>query len=93
MTVERKLVMGLEEIRAVVFECDECRSRVVLARGNLDPLPKACPHGHAWDWENSAGESFAAFIADPTVSQRAGVSLFLEFEVYPETDERTQTKP
>lgn len=31
MTVERKIVVGLDAVRAVILECRSCRTRVVLS--------------------------------------------------------------
>jgi hypothetical protein len=45
MTVERKIIIGLEDIKAVVFECTSCLSRVSIppqARGNTR-IPNECP--------------------------------------------------
>ncbi len=45
MTIERKIIIDLEDIRAVVFECISCLSRVSIppqTRGNTR-IPNECP--------------------------------------------------
>jgi hypothetical protein len=43
MTFERKIVVSLGDIKAVVFECDGCRCRVVMNPDNTRDLPGQCP--------------------------------------------------
>jgi hypothetical protein len=91
MTFEHKLVVGLEEIKAIIFQCNECKSRIVLAPEDSGKPPASCPKGHAWDWnlpeeyETIAGSAFVFFLRalkklrDPMV-QRTGFKIFLEFD-------------
>ena len=44
MTFERKIVVGLEEIRAVSFECHKCSSRLTVSPDDIRDIPAACPH-------------------------------------------------
>lgn len=93
MTFEHKLLVGLEEIKAIVFEClaNGCESKVVIAPDRTDTLPMTCPHGHAWDW-NIPTTSQASYgspvllwlqslrrLRDP-ISKKFGFRLLLEFE-------------
>lgn len=61
MTLERKIVLGLDEIKAIVFECSSagCGARVVLPPDAIDNIPTNCPGRHAWNW------------ADPKLIERA----------------------
>ncbi len=44
MTFERKIVVGLEEIRAITFECHQCKSRLTVSPDDIRDIPIACPH-------------------------------------------------
>ena len=44
MTFERKIVVGLEEIRAITFECHKCKSRLMVSPDDIRDIPIACPH-------------------------------------------------
>ncbi|HEY0702622.1 MAG TPA: hypothetical protein VGD60_07630 [Candidatus Acidoferrales bacterium] len=44
MTFERKIVVGLEEIRAISFECYKCKSRLTVSPDDIRDIPAACPH-------------------------------------------------
>jgi hypothetical protein len=46
MTIERKIVFGLEEIKAIMFECSRCHSRMSIPPDKLDSIPQTCPNGH-----------------------------------------------
>jgi len=90
MTFEHKLLVGLEEIRALVLECThkDCHARAVFAPDNLS-LPTACPHGHSWDWElpreTFAGSPILAWVRllgrlrDP-LNQNRGFKILMEFD-------------
>lgn len=45
MTFERKIVVGLEDIKAITFECanKECRSRLTVSPDKLIDFPQKCP--------------------------------------------------
>jgi hypothetical protein len=54
MTIERKLIVGLEDIRAICFECASCRARLMLRPGDVKEIPRQCPHcPNAWN--NNSG--------------------------------------
>jgi hypothetical protein len=44
VTFERKIVVGLEEIRAITFECHQCKSRLTVSPDDIRDIPTACPH-------------------------------------------------
>ena len=90
MTFEHKMIAGLGEIKALVFECNKCNARVSLVPENIDMVPNSCPRGHAWDWNNvddyqKVGSPFMALVhslkrlRDP-LSERVGFKIFLEFD-------------
>ena len=90
MTVEHKMTVGLEEIKAIIFECNTCKSRTVLSPENIQSPPASCPLRHNWDWNTPAErhlffEPFMSFftalksLRDP-LSQKVGFRILLEFE-------------
>jgi hypothetical protein len=90
MTFEHKLLVGLGEIKAIVFECNECKSRMVLSPEDVNKPPATCPRGHHWDWDtpsehHSFDSPFPQFLSalkrlrEP-MRERVGFRLLLEFE-------------
>ncbi len=88
MTVEQKIVFGLEEITAVIFECNECKSRASINTEHLSFPPQRCPSGHSWDWNlaspfGATDSPFRMFISslgrlrDP-LSEKVGFKILLE---------------
>jgi hypothetical protein len=90
MTFEQKLVAGLEEIKGIVFECNECKSRIVISPDSVDAPPLHCPRNHHWDWNliddyDKTSSPFVSFllglkkIRDKARERSAGFKIFLEF--------------
>src|ERR1022692_1810663 len=49
MTVERKIVVGLDDIQAVSFECEKCHSRLTLPPDKIGEIPQRCEQNRsAW---------------------------------------------
>lgn len=42
MTFERTIVVGLDDIKAVTFECKACKARTTILPDSLRELPRAC---------------------------------------------------
>ncbi len=92
MTIERKLLVSLEEIKAIVLKCtsEGCSSRTVFSPDRTDTIPQHCPHGHTWIWEVSGDRpkidspiwswlQLLKRLRDP-MNQNCGFKIFLEFE-------------
>ena len=53
MTIERRIVVGWEDVQCIVFECTspKCGARIVVRRdadlAKTEPVDK-CPNGHPW---------------------------------------------
>jgi hypothetical protein len=94
MTFEHKLVVGLEEIKAVIFQCrhEDCTAKITLAPEQIQRPPNSCPKGHAWDWsipeeyEAVTGSAFVFFLRalrrlrDPVFEKAAGFKILIEFD-------------
>jgi hypothetical protein len=92
MMRERKIVVSLSEIKALIFECTNCKARTVLSPENADLIPDQCAKGHLWGWKAQkdfghyeAATPYPAFLGslkrlrNPD-SQQPGFSIFLEFD-------------
>ena len=42
MTVERKILVGIGDIKAVTFECLKCHARTTVPSNSLREIPSAC---------------------------------------------------
>jgi hypothetical protein len=90
MTVEHKIIVGLNDITAVVFECESCQARSVFKPDSLTFPPTTCPNKHAWNWnvegqrETTASPFFFFLKGLATLRSIAQASLgfkvFLEFK-------------
>ncbi len=96
MTVERRIVVSLGDIRAVIFQCKACATRVAVLPEKLDDatalLDKCSVCDAAW-WSQNATKllakpaaSFVVFlralrqIGTPEASETVGFTLSLEFD-------------
>jgi hypothetical protein len=73
MTVERKIIVGLEDIKAISFQCDACQYRVTMSPDEVKEIPKNCSNGHRW----LAGEAEATVV--PLVLK--AVSMFAALRI------------
>jgi hypothetical protein len=49
VTIERRMLVSLEDIKAVTFECLRCRARLTVFPDSLKATPRACPEcGEPW---------------------------------------------
>ncbi len=48
MTFERKIVVGLEDIKAVSFACEQCQFKLTMSPDDVKKIPENCPSGHEW---------------------------------------------
>ena len=90
MTFERKIVVGLEEIKAVIFQCSKCESRMSIAPDRFDAIPEQCPNGHPMLTAKTLPHDFGGSLMlgflmalkklkDP-IYDSVGFKIFLEFE-------------
>ena len=66
MTYERKIVVGLDDIRAISLECNECQYRVTMSPDEFFRIPDMCSNGHAWtrgEEKNSSASPVMKFTA------------------------------
>ena len=92
VTFERKIVVGLEEIRAISFECHQCKSRLTVSPDDIRDIPTACPHcNFSWRLPEDAQlgpvasppKTFAFGIKELKIRFRAdviGFKILLEFD-------------
>lgn len=88
MTIERKLIFSLSEIKAIVFECTRCKSRTSIPTDAFHDIPKTCPNGHSMLGSfppDFAGSMLLGFLTGlkklkDQSFENAGFELFLELE-------------
>jgi len=92
VTFERKIVVGLEEIRAISFECHQCKTRLTVSPDDIRDIPTACPHcSFSWRLPEdakagpvaSAAKNFAFGISELKIRFGAdviGFKILLEFD-------------
>lgn len=89
MTFEHRLLIGFDEIKAIVFECNTCKTRTSIAIKEFNAPPLLCPKQHAWTTNKPTIEATPALNALALLLQRLGTEdsisqtgfkIFLEFE-------------
>jgi len=93
MTFERKIIVGIEDISAVSFECNGCKAKTTLMPDKLPPeIPYSCKHcGHTWrasvidapDVTRATFESFTRSMVSIRTLLREkalGFRILLEFD-------------
>jgi hypothetical protein len=92
VTFERKIVVSLEEIRAITFECHKCKSRLTVSPDDIRDIPAACPHcNFSWRLPEAANvgplasppRNFAVGIREIRIRFGAdviGFKILLEFD-------------
>ena len=56
MTIERKILVSLRDIKAICFECLKCHARVSLRPDKIIEIPLACQHcGVEWRKARTTG--------------------------------------
>ena len=69
MTFERKIIVGLDDIKAVTFEC-KCKARITVPTESLRDTPRACSSCNLVWWSasdlstnvNTSGPAIMGFI-------------------------------
>ncbi|MBZ5558766.1 MAG: hypothetical protein LAO77_15960 [Acidobacteriia bacterium] len=90
MTIERRLVVGLNDIKAISLECKSCKRRTTSAPELLTTIPHACACGASWrpaqKPEPDIDDDFVKFLKTVqslrVLDQKGalGVSVLFEFE-------------
>ncbi len=88
MTFEHRLLVGFEEIKAVVFECNTCKTRTSIPLAEFNRAPYVCPKQHAWNISELTVETSPMFhalalllsrLATDDFQKQAGFKVYLEF--------------
>ena len=66
MTIERKIAVGLGDIKSVLFQCNDCSYRISMSPDEISGIPHNCANGHRW------------LPGEHQVSQRQPIVKFLE---------------
>jgi hypothetical protein len=88
VTFEHRLLVGFEDIKAVVFECNVCKTRTSIPLSEFKRPPLSCPQQHAWEPNGLTIESMPVFRALATLFEslvrkdfqgQTGFKVYLEF--------------
>lgn len=91
MTVERTLIVGFDDLKAVAFQCKNCGARISIQAKSLRDVPLACGSCNA-RWRTAGGqavtvESAATGLIEAIVTLRVLIRenqdlfrVLLEFE-------------
>lgn len=88
MTFEHKIIVGLEEIKAIIFRCTSCTASISVQPDGTPTIPTNCPNGHQWQCErgtNTQDGAVGRFIRSleelrKPIYEKQGFKIFLEFE-------------
>jgi hypothetical protein len=89
MTFEHRLLVGFEEIKTVVFECNTCKTRVSIPVKEFTAGLVSCPKRHGWVTNSLAIERATAFdalamliarLGDPIFQEQSGFRVLLDFD-------------
>jgi hypothetical protein len=94
MTIERRMIVGIDDIKAVTFECSKCDARTPIAVSSLREVPQQCPSCNEVWWRSNdflthltnSGPAATAFIQAIRVStamvrdKKDTFRILLEFE-------------
>jgi hypothetical protein len=98
MTIEHKIVVGLSDIKAVIFECRQCRTRISMAPDKIAVPPRCAkttcdspawivgrPAGMTSDYDGSTSAhlNFVSAIGHIREHNGAAFRILLEFEDEP----------
>jgi DNA-directed RNA polymerase subunit RPC12/RpoP len=84
MTIERRFVVSLADVKAVTLRCESCGTRITYKPSDDVDIPVACPLNHRWE-SHAAGNRGPALrlinaLQDSLKGTRQGFELLLEFE-------------
>jgi hypothetical protein len=89
VTFEHKILAGFEEIQAVVFECNTCKTRVSIPVKEFTSGSISCPKKHGWTTGNLAidrlngVDAFAMLVAhfgNSAFQEQSGFRILLDFD-------------
>lgn len=94
MTIERRMILGVDDVKAVTFECSKCAARTPIGVGSLREVPQQCPSCNEVWWRSNdfathvttSRPAATAFIqalrvlAAITRDKKDTFRIFLEFE-------------
>jgi hypothetical protein len=87
MTIERRILVGLNDIQAMSLQCNDCAFRFTFSPDKEVNLPNKCASGHDWHIGDNVGiilplpETFMKLVRDfrtPTSMKLMGFKIILE---------------
>ena len=83
MTIEKRFVVGIEDIRSIVFQCDKCGGKVTCSPDKEGHIPYRCLQC-AEAWRSDTQESPVTVLLQILAAMRKGIghgfSVKFEFD-------------
>jgi hypothetical protein len=48
MTIERRIAVGLGDIKTISFQCNLCSYQITMSPDEIGEIPHQCAKGHRW---------------------------------------------
>jgi hypothetical protein len=89
MTIERRIIAGLEDVKYIVFQCNECAFRISMSPDDIRQIPENCLGGHKWEVGQQEAKVLSPLRSFTTSFQQLriligqksfGFRILLEFE-------------
>jgi hypothetical protein len=84
MTLEKKLIIGLDDIKRVYFECKKCGARSIFAQRSMIKVPHSCQGCSApfiaGDYDESPAVKFIDNFLGMQKATDSGLRILLELD-------------
>lgn len=76
MTIERRMIVGIDDIKAVTFECSKCTGRIPIAISSLRDVPQQCPSCNEVWWRINDFSTHVTTSGPPAMAFIQAVRVF-----------------
>lgn len=91
MTIERRIVVGLEDIKRISFQCEKCAFRITMSPQEIVEIPMGCPN-HSWlhgNLRQMNANSVMYFLSGLNALRSVTSEVSMGFKILIEFDEPT----
>ena len=74
MTIERKIIVGIDDIKGVCFECLECKARTTVSPDKIGNIPATCSRCNA-TWIAFRPDAQQETLASPFVNLTSAIEI------------------
>ena len=95
MIMEHKILIGLDDIKAVIFECRKCKSQQRILMSNLNETPNSCTQCNSgWIQKDNSYHSYPSRLDNFVKSMKKLLELensnTVNVKILLEIDERNE---